>query len=197
MADSSISNLPIITLTTDFGLDDWYVATLKAVLLSHAPAARLIDVTHTIPAGDIVKAEAFQITWKSPSTSQTFHGRDLFSPIAGMLASGRALLDLAKPLQSPVLLDLYPSTGPTGKIIHIDHFGNATINILSSAVPSNAQIQIRDRKVTLKRTYSEVPSIQPLALIGSSDLLEIAVRDASAAQTLTLKVGDSVTILFE
>src|SRR5881392_250016 len=56
VADSSISNLPIITLTTDFGLDDWYVATLKAVLLTHCPAARLVDVTHTIAAGDVIKA---------------------------------------------------------------------------------------------------------------------------------------------
>src|SRR4051794_20678925 len=55
MADSSFTNLPIVTLTTDFGLDDWYVATLKAVLLSHCPAARLVDVTHTIPHGDVVK----------------------------------------------------------------------------------------------------------------------------------------------
>src|SRR6266478_1400531 len=57
VADSSIANLPIpiVTLTTDFGLDDWYVAAMKAVLLSHAPAARLVDVTHTIPPGDIVK----------------------------------------------------------------------------------------------------------------------------------------------
>ena len=254
MAHSSIANLPIITLTTDFGLDDWYVATLKAVLLSHAPGAHLIDITHTIPPGDVIKAsitleralaafppatihlavidptvgssrlplivqihqqlvvcpdnglitwalrrhgpaEFFEITWKPQSSSQTFHGRDLFAPVAGMLASGRALLDLAKPLQSPVLLDLHPSTGPEAKIIHIDHFGNATTNLVSSAIPPNAQIQIRDRILPLHRTYSDVPPGQPLAPIGSSDLLEIAVRDGSAAATLQLKVGDRIAIV--
>src|SRR6185436_2185711 len=57
VADSSIANLPIpiVSLTTDFGLDDWYVAAMKAVLLSHAPSARLVDVTHTISPGDIVR----------------------------------------------------------------------------------------------------------------------------------------------
>src|SRR5689334_16250841 len=150
VADSSIANLPnpIVTLTTDFGLDDWYVAAMKAVLLSHAPAARLVDITHTIPPGDIVKGsitleralasfppstihlavidptvgsarralivrihqqlivcpdnglitwpvrrqgpfEVFEITWKPPAQSQTFRGRDLFAPVAGMLASFR------------------------------------------------------------------------------------------------------------
>src|SRR5258706_10542791 len=149
--DSSIANLPIpiVSLTTDFGLDDWYVAAMKAVLLSHSPAARLVDITHTIPPGDIIKGsitleralasfppstihlavidptvgsdrralvvrihqqlvvcpdnglitwpirrlgpfEAFQITWKPLATSPTFHGRDLFAPIAGRLASFRA-----------------------------------------------------------------------------------------------------------
>src|SRR5213075_3195280 len=187
---------------TDFGLDDWYVAAMKAVLLSHSPA-RLVDITHTIPPGDIVKAsitleralatfppttihlavidptvgsdrrglivrihqqlvvcpdnglitwatrrlgpfEAFVITWKPPTQSQTFHGRDLFSPVAGMLASFRAILDLAKPISDPVLLDLNLSTGPTGQIVHIDHFGNATTNIPASAVLPNAQVKIPD-----------------------------------------------------
>src|SRR5882672_11489498 len=236
VADSSIANLPIpiVTLTTDFGLDDWYVAAMKAVLLSYAPSVRLVDVTHSIPPGDIVKGsitleraiasfppttihlavidpsvgsdrrplivrihqqlvvcpdnglitwawrrlgggEAFQITWKPPASSNTFHGRDLFAPIAGMLASYRALLDLAKPISNPLLLDLSPSLGPEGQIIHIDHFGNATTNIQASAVSPNAQIRVANLTLPLRPTYSDVAPGQPLALIGSSDLLEIAI----------------------
>jgi len=254
VADSSIANLPIIALTTDFGLDDWYVAAMKAVLLSHSPAARLVDITHTIPSGDIVKGsitleralasfppstihlavidptvgsnrralivriaqqiivcpdnglipwptrrlglfEAFQITWKPPTTSPTFHGRDLFAPVAGMLASFRAILDLGKPIADPVLLDLNISGGPTGQIIHVDHFGNATTNIPASAVPPNTQVHVGNLTLPLRRTYSDVAPGQPFALIGSSDLLEIAVRDGSAALTLHLAVGIPVAII--
>ena len=256
VADSSITNLPIVTLTTDFGLDDWYVAALKAVLLSHAPAARLVDVTHTIPPGDIIKGsitleralatfppatihlpiidpavgsdrralivrihqqlvvcpdnglitwpirrqgpfEAFQITWKPLTTSPTFHGRDIFAPIAAMLASFRAILDLAKPISDPELLDLNLSPGPTGQIIHIDHFGNATTNIPGSSVPPNAQIRVGNLAFPLHRTYSDVGPGQPLALIGSRDLLEIAVRDGSAAKTLLLNPGSSISLARE
>jgi S-adenosylmethionine hydrolase len=253
VADSSIANLPIVTLTTDFGLDDWYVAVMKAVLLSHAPPARLVDITHTIPPGDIVKGsitleralasfppstihlavidptvgsdrralivrihqqiivcpdnglitwptrrlgpfEAFQITWKPPATSQTFHGRDLFAPVVGMLASFRAILDLGQPIADPVLLDLNISAGPTGLIIHIDHFGNATTSIPASHVPPHARIRIGNLTLPLHRSYSDVAPGQPLALIGSSDLLEIAVRDGSAADLLHLKTADSISL---
>lgn len=255
MADSSIANLPIpiVTLTTDFGLDDWYVAAMKAVLLSHASAARLVDVTHTIPPGDIVKGsitleravaafppatihlavidpgvgsdrralivrihqqlvicpdnglitwawrrhgpgEALQITWKPPTESHTFHGRDLFAPVAGMLASYRAILDLGKPIDAPVLLDLDLSTGPTGQIIHIDRFGNATTNIIALSLSPNAQVRIGELTLPLRRTYADVAPGQPLALIGSSDLLEIAVRDGSAAAELRITAGVAVSI---
>lgn len=253
MSDSSIANLPIVTLTTDFGLDDWYVAAMKAVLLSHAPPARLVDITHTIAPGDLIKGsitleralasfppstihlavidptvgsdrralivrihqqlivcpdnglitwatrrlgpfEAFQITWKPQPTSPTFHGRDLFAPVAGMLASFRAILDLGKPVADPVLLDLNISGGPTGQIIHIDHFGNATTNIPASSVPSGAQIRITNLTLPVRRTYSDVPPGQPLALIGSSDLLEIAVRDGSAATKLSLNITDTLAV---
>jgi S-adenosylmethionine hydrolase len=254
VADSSITNLPIITLTTDFGLDDWYVAAMKAVLASNAPAARLIDVTHTIPPGDLVKGsitleraisscppgtihlavvdpgvgssrrpiiaaiadqlvvcpdnglitwawhcigagQIHEITWRSQKTSNTFHGRDLFAPVAAMLASGKSLATVAKPASDPILLPLEPATTGTGRIIHIDRFGNCTTNIRSSLVVPGATIQVRDHKLPLRRTYSDMPSGQFLALINSSDLLEIAVRDDSAANTMPLSVGDVVTVL--
>ncbi len=253
MANASIANLPIVTLTTDFGLDDWYVAAMKAVLLGHAPTSPLIDITHTIPPGDIIKGsitleraidafppatihlavidptvgsarlpivvrihkqlvvcpdnglitwawhrrgagEAYEIIWKPPASSQTFHGRDVFAPVAGMLASGRALLDLAKPLQAPTLLNLQPASGPIGQIIHIDHFGNATTNISASSIPPGAQVHIAGLLLPLRRTYSDVAPGETLALIGSSEHLEIAVRDGSAAQTLNLRIADPVTL---
>jgi len=254
VADSSIANLPIVTLTTDFGLDDWYVAAMKAVLLSHTPAAQLVDVTHTIPAGDIIKGsitleraiasfppttiqlavvdpgvgsarrglivrinhqwvvcpdnglitwawkrcgggEAYEITWKPPALSNTFHGRDVFAPVAGMLASFRAVLDLAKPIADPVLLNLQVSSGARGEIIHIDRFGNATTNIPAPSIPPNAQVQVGGLILSIDRTYRDVAPGQPLALIGSSGLLEIAVRDGSAAENHSLNISDALTVV--
>jgi len=253
VADSSIANLPIVTLTTDFGLDDWYVAAMKAVLLSQCPPAQLIDVTHTIPAGDLVKGsitleraiascqsgtvhlavidpgvgsarrglitrlnqqlvvcpdnglitwamrrmgkgEFFQITWQPAKPSATFHGRDIFAPVAGMLAAGRAAGDLGRPINDPVMLPLAISPGPGGEIIHIDQFGNATTNIPGSAIGRNTSVRIGNLTLPFSRTYSDVPAGQPVALIGSSELLEIAVRDASAAAKLSLFAGAAVFI---
>jgi S-adenosylmethionine hydrolase len=94
-----------------------------------------------------------------------------------------------------VLLDLNLSTGPTGQIIHIDRFGNATTNILASSIPPNAQIRIGKLTLPLRRTYSDVAPGQPLALIGGSDLLEIAVRGGSAANSMSLGIADAIAII--
>jgi S-adenosyl-L-methionine hydrolase (adenosine-forming) len=254
VAESSITSLPIVTLTTDFGSDDWYVAAMKAVLLSHEPAIRLVDVTHTIPPGDVIKGsitleraidafppgtihlavidpgvgssrralivrihqqliicpdnglitwawrrkgagEAHQITWQPPRMSQTFHGRDLFAPVAAMVASGKAVGQLSVPLNDPTLLDLHLATGSTGQIIHIDRFGNATTNIAASSIPLGAHIRFGQHELPLRSTYSDVAPAHPLALIGSSDLLQIAVRDGSASERFSLNVGKSVTLI--
>ena len=247
---------PIITLLSDFGNTDWYVAAMKAVLLRHCPTARHIDVTHDVPPGDILRASitlervcsifppgvvhlavvdpgvgssrrplvvsisgqfvvcpdnglitwahhrlggarAMEITWRpGEPLSRTFHGRDLFAPVAGLLASGARPEQFTRAIDDPVLLDLAPSPLPaqTARVIHIDRFGNATTNVPSSALPPSPVIRMPHLDLPLLNTYADVPSGHPLALIGSSDLLEIAVRNGSAAQVLGLRVGDSFAI---
>ena len=250
---------PIITLTTDFDLDDWYVASMKAVLLRHAPDARLIDVTHRVPPGDVLCAsisleraidgfprgtihlavvdpgvgshrrlliasikdqwvvcpdnglitwawrrhpggQAFDLTWRPNHSSPTFHGRDIMGPIAGMLAAASVKLEeVARPIADPMLLDVSPATPPitTGRVIHIDRFGNATTNVPDDVLKTvpGAEIHVAHHKLgRLKRTYTDVPPGEPLPLIGSSGLLEIAVRDGSAADDLAIRVGAEVSI---
>jgi S-adenosylmethionine hydrolase len=254
---------PLITLTTDFGLSDSYVAAMKAVLIRRCPEARLIDVTHQIPPQDVLcgsitleravdgfppdtvhlavvdpgvgterrmhvvdinrqrivcpdnglitwswrlhgGGQAHEITWRPAKLpSSTFHGRDIFAPVAAMLACGEPIESLARPIDDPVLLDVAPaeSAADRGRIIHIDHFGNATTNIGHELLRDQDQaaqarvIRVKGRRVgKLRRTYWDVPPGKPLALIGSSGLLEIAVRDGSAAAELKLKVGDEVRI---
>jgi S-adenosylmethionine hydrolase len=257
----AVSARPIITLSSDFGLSDHYVASMKAVLIRECPEARLIDITHNVPRHDILcgsitleraidgfpaetvhlavvdpgvgserrlivtrikdqwvvspdnglitwawkvhggggKSATAEIFWRPQTVSATFHGRDVLAPVAGMLARGVALLAVAKPIDDAVLLDLSPAEvdDTRGRVIHIDHFGNATTNIRQTVIceiPA-ANVRVNRRKIgKIKRTYWDVAPGKPLALIGSSGLLEIAVRDGSAKDDLKIRVGDEVAI---
>ena len=251
---------PIVTLTTDFGTKDHYVAAMKAVLVRHCPTVRLIDVTHHLPRHDILcgsialeravdgfppgtvhlavvdpgvgtdrrlliatvnrqfvvcpdnglltwtwrrqgagRAYAFALVWRPARASDVFHGRDIMAPVAGMLACGRPVESLAQPIDDPILLDVTPAdaAGDGARVIHIDHFGNATTNMSHESLRGfpGAAFRAAGRPVgPLRRTYWDVEPGQPLALIGSSGLLEIAVRDGSAEELLGLQVGDDVGI---
>jgi S-adenosylmethionine hydrolase len=134
------------------------------------------------------------------AASSTFHGRDILAPIAGMLARGVPMSDLSRLIDDPVLLDnLTPAAtdDSRGTVIHIDHFGNATTNIRQDALREKPAVNVRvnRRKIgKVRRTYWDVAPGKPLALIGSSGLLEIAVRDGSAHDDLKVRVGDEVVL---
>lgn len=249
---------PIVTLTTDFGTRDAYVASMKAVLLRWCSEARLIDVTHEVPRHDILcgsitleravdgflpgtvhlavvdpgvgtdrriliarinsqaivcpdnglitwawrrlgAGRAYELTWRPKTSSDTFHGRDIMAPAAGMLAAGKPPEEIARLIDDPVLLEVAPAVqgSAAARIIHIDVFGNATTNmdLRSLRIRPAKGFRVRGKQVgKLRRTYWDVAPGKPLALIGSSGLLEIAVRDGSAAERLKLKVGDEVTV---
>ena len=141
---------------------------------------------------------ASEITWRPAKVpSHTFHGRDIFAPVAGMLAAGGKISSLCQPISDPVLLDVAPVTEgvQNGEVIHLDHYGNATTNIGYPTAKNLQSVRIKRRKIGLiRKTYCDVPPGEPIALIGSSGLLEIAIRDGSAAKTLRLKVGDEVVV---
>jgi S-adenosyl-L-methionine hydrolase (adenosine-forming) len=256
---TSYTGRPIITLTSDFGTSDFYVAAMKAVLLRACPDARLIDVTHAVPRHDILcgsitleravdgfppgtthlavvdpgvgtsrrllvaevkqqrvvcpdnglitwawrrhgGGKVHELTWRPHrEPSHTFHGRDIMAPVAGMLAAGARLESLTAPMNAPVLLDVAPTDGAAGsaRVIHVDAFGNATTDLSHELLGERRlkAVRIKGRDLgRLRRTYWDVPPGKPLALIGSSGLLEIAVRDGSAAQDLGLRVGDQVNV---
>ena len=254
---STLRPRSIVTLTSDFGVRDFYVAAMKAVLIRHCPDVRMIDVTHAVPRHDILcgsitleravagfpsgtvhlavvdpgvgtarrlivarvndqtivcpdnglitwtwhrlgPGEAHELLWRPAKSSETFHGRDVLAPVAGMLADGKSLHTLARPIDDPILLNISPARAEeAGRVIHIDHFGNATTNVLHDALRGREvrQVAVKGRKVgKLRRTYWDVAPGKPLALIGSSGLLEIAVRDGSAAEELRITVGDEVSV---
>ncbi len=143
--------------------------------------------------------QAHELKWRPPKASWTFHGRDILGPAAGMLVAGKPINEIADPIDDPVLLDIVPAKAPArrGRIIHIDHYGNAMTNIPREAfgIGRKAKITVAGKPVGRpKRTYCDTAPGLPLALFGSAGLLEIAVRDGSAAKSLALHVGDEVVV---
>lgn len=252
----------VITLTTDFGLRDVYVAEMKAVILSITDAVHLVDVTHEVqrhditegalaleaavpffPAGTIhvavvdpgVGTERRGIAlaaggqvfvgpdnglftpflggtgWKAvelrapeyrlPALSRTFHGRDLFAPVAAHLARGVALERLGPEVSDPVCLawpEVREVAGTVaGAVVHVDRFGNLVTSIHAEAVRSlgsRVTIRMAGRTVPLVGAYGELPPGRAGALVGSRNRLEIAVREGSAAAVLRAHRGTPVVI---
>jgi S-adenosylmethionine hydrolase len=259
----------IITLTTDFGLSDPYVAMMKGVILSINPSAKLIDVTHQIGTGAVSQAallirETFpyfpegtvhlavvdpgvgsdrrlialqadahyfvgpdnglfwpvfrdfggakaahltQSRYFLPSITQTFHGREIFAPVAAHLSLGLSLESLG-----PSVHDLKKLNIPQpfvkeevlcGQIIRVDNFGNLVTNILSRELMDfleSGQPRIEAGKLVIRklsRIYADCEEGESLALINSSNLLEIAVNLGRASEYIGLRNGEIVGALVE
>lgn len=248
----------VVTLTTDFGVSDSYVAEVKAVLLRRRPHVTIVDVTHDVPPQDVLagsfvleralrafapgtlhlaivdpgvgserrillasiarqwviapdnglitwpwrrlhhdERQVYNLTWRpTAAIGSTFHGRDIMAPAAARLLAGMPPARLGQPGLAPVLLDFHLATDPGqgGRIIHIDRFGNATTNIPESVIVAHRPnaVKLGRRTIPIKRTYADVPIGEPVALIGSSGLVEIALRNGNVARTLKIKAGAKV-----
>jgi hypothetical protein len=315
-----IERPPVITITTDFGLHDGYVGTMKGVIHTLVPDASVVDISHDIapqqihegafiiyrayryfPASAIhvavvdpgvgtdrraivlvtrhgtfigpdngiftyvLRAEqepiqspemegrpawvggmwgvapnwagdedsngrereeheaeeapdlprAYHLTnsdyWLS-SVSATFHGRDIFAPVAAHIASGAQVERIGEqvdldtvvklPIGAPRLYRAGRGTTIVGQIVYVDRFGNIITNLpdrligpLLADAPSTPVVEIGGHRITgLANSYGDVKEGQAVALIGSERLLEIAVRNASAAQRMKARIGDPVRI---
>jgi S-adenosylmethionine hydrolase len=129
-----------------------------------------------------------------PDAAPTFHGRDVFAPAAAALARGRSVESLGAPYAgAQVRRTPEPRRLETGQIagevILIDRFGNAVTNLVGRR---DLVVELDGRQLPLQRTYSDAQPGEALALVGSVGLIEIAVRDGSAAQELNLSRGDPV-----
>ncbi len=276
----------VVTLTTDFGLEDPFVGVMKGVLTARFPAVRIIDVTHAIPPQRVAEAGfwlsrcfeyfpagAVHVAVVDPGVgtdraivcvtarghallapdngllapivarctdaevfalgaatlaalgihrvSATFHGRDIFAPVAAELAAGRLApaalgerlpglsVGLAEPgvgLPRPGVRRREQSgdhggedrTGASvsGSVVTIDHFGNLITDIDSARLAQlrDPQVSIAGRTVPLRRTYGEARAGELLALVNSFDALEIAVAEGSAAVTLGVGRGATVRV---
>ena len=263
----------IVALLSDFGGADGFAGTMKGVVLRVNPRVRLVDLTHEIPAHDIVAgalvlrsaapyfppgtvhlavvdpgvgstrravaiatagalfvgpdngllmpaAQRFGIRSTRvidvehvlrrkilhPPISQTFHGRDVFAPVAAWLSTGGTLSALGPAAHDLVELQL-PASRMTrdtidGEVIYVDRFGNLIANIgaadLARFRPREVSVSIAGMRIGgLVPAYASVAEGELLAIIGSWDLLEIAARRGSAAQRLGLGRGTRVRVVAE
>lgn len=122
-------------------------------------------------------------------SSHTFHGRDVFAPAAGRLLRGDSLPQLGKEAVVRVALDVPAANDKQGQVLIVDRFGNLITNITHAAA-----VVIAGREVQLVQTYADVAEGELLALINSDGLLEIAVRNGSAAETLGVSRGAEVLL---
>ena len=220
---------PIITLTSDFGLSDGYVASMKGVILGIAPDAGLVDISHLIPPQEVRSAALVLATcyecfpagtvhlavvdpgvgterraiavrtrsgffvgpdngifslvlaketgwearsleseelWRKP-VSGTFHGRDIFAPVAAGIARGVAF-ELVGPVCFPAVLEWSsPVVGRTeveGEIIHIDRFGNCITNVTKEHLNATGPLE----SWCLRAGGIEIPSILETYREGSA-----------------------------
>ncbi len=273
----------VITLTSDFGYNEAYVAEIKGVILDINPEAHIVDICNTIKPQNITQGafilstayrylpkkaihlvvvdpgvgterraiilktkhgifvspdngvlsyvvqsylseavtkpgsysikgktkpgeslEVVHITnprfWRSP-ISPTFHGRDVFAPVAAALSLGFPPVEFGEPQTSLEILPIprpeeRPGGSLVGHVIHIDNFGNLITDIRGDDLPSADKVGTIDvckRSISgIVRTYAEGSGL--IALVGSSGYLELALKGGNAASLLDAKVGDEVKL---
>ncbi|WP_089153761.1 SAM hydrolase/SAM-dependent halogenase family protein [Micromonospora sp. NBS 11-29] len=254
---------PCVSLTTDYGLSDGFVAACHGVLARLAPTARVIDVTHLVPAADVRRgatvlaqtvpylptgvhvavvdpgvgterrgvalatpgghlvgpdngllvaaAEALggvtaavELTnpaWLAPVVSRTFHGRDVFVPVAARLAVGLPLAE-AGPAVDPATLVRLPepvvradATGFHAEVLTVDHFGNVQLaapGALLDGLP--ARVRVAGHPAVHGRTFGDAAPGGLVVYVDSAGLVAVAVHSGRAVDLLTARPGDVVTV---
>lgn len=257
--------MAIVTLTTDFGESDHFVGVMKGVILSLAPRATIVDITHQIPAFEIVEAafvigEAYKhfpkgtvhvavvdpgvgterrpivveaagqffvapdngvlamvygreksrvrhltkAKYFAKAISSTFHGRDIFAPVAGHISAG------VKPASMGQAVNDYlqPSGWEparvgkrhwSGQVLKVDRFGNLITNFRAEALPDilTRPFEMITGVTAVERlvqNYAQGTAGEPVAILGSSGYIEVVVNQASAAKALGCTAGSPVEL---
>lgn len=155
----------------------WYVGPDNGLL--SIVAARGTDV------------RVWRIHWRPEGLSATFHGRDLFAPVAAEIAAGRFPEKRVMPAQA---LDVQFDAADLPRVIYIDHYGNAWTGIRGGLLDSASTLEAKGSPLPWRRTFSDAGKGQVFWYVNSAGLVEIAANRASAAELLGLKVGDLVRL---
>ena len=137
-------------------------------------------------------AAMWDIAWRPERLSATFHGRDLFAPVAARLARGEVppgeRAELASRLHDDWPADL-------AEIVYIDRYGNAMTGLRAALLPGGTRLKVNRQTVGRTRTFGDVPVGEATWYENSNGLAEIAVNRGHAAERLGLHVGMPVEIL--
>ncbi len=131
----------------------------------------------------------WRITWQPQRLSASFHGRDIFAPVAARLASGAPPPGEEQP-EWPAPVGEWPDD--LARIIYIDNFGNAITGLRAGGLKATTRLAIKDRTLPRARTFSNVPRGEAFWYENANGLAEIAVNQGRAADLLGLAVGQDV-----
>jgi S-adenosylmethionine hydrolase len=138
------------------------------------------------------KAQCFDITWKPERLSSSFHGRDLFAPVAAMLARGER--PPGEPRKNNV--DRRPKwTDDLAEIVYVDHFGNAMTGLRATMLPEGTRLATSGQVLERANTFSDLLPGGAFWYENANGLAEIAVNQGRADRVLGLTIGTPVTIL--
>lgn len=132
------------------------------------------------------RAEWFEIQWRPDGLSDSFHGRDLFAPIAAALA-----LDQAQQYLQPIAAPDKPTPKPP-EVIYIDAYGNAMTGLSGDALEKSAVLHIAGHSLSHARVFSDADPGQAFWTVNSQGLVEVAVNQGSATRQLELQIGTPV-----
>ena len=184
------------------------VGTERRAIAVQTPDGYLVGPDNGVLSGVIDQAGPIAVValtnpqyWRTTDPSTTFHGRDVFAPVAAHLAAGIPLSALGTAIAPESLVKItlptptMTETSAIGHVQHIDHFGNIITTLPATVAHQQSwQMQVGEIDIPLCRTYGEVPIGQALALVGSHGWVEIAVNGNSAQQRFRLAVGDTVQL---
>ncbi len=143
----------------------------------------------SVAAARAKKCEVYSIGWRPKELSASFHGRDLFAPVAAMLTKGNR--KTAKLKKAALAVGFGPDD--LSEVIYVDHFGNLVTGLRAAAVPQGHKLVINSRGIPHARVFSEVRQGEVFWYENSLGLVEIAASSASAQQVLGARIGNRLT----
>jgi S-adenosyl-L-methionine hydrolase (adenosine-forming) len=146
----------------------------------------------SVVAARAAKVRAWRIVWRPAVLSASFHGRDLFAPVAARIAAGKLARDR---LEEMPALNVQLGAGDLAEVIYIDHYGNVLTGLRAGNVSRSATIEAGDHQLAYARVFGDVPGGGAFWYENSVGLVEIAVSRGSAAERMELRVGDAIRAL--